>query len=80
MNAPRRAARRRAPHPAAAPVRVALTGLTAALGLSAAALGAVSLRMARTVVTPAGRVPDVRIVSLDPAAQTITLEIGRAHV
>mgnify|MGYP001071054284 FL=1 len=74
MNAPRRAARRRAPHPAAAPVRVALTGLTAALGLSAAALGAVSLRMARTVVTPAGRVPDVRIVSLDPAAQTITLE------
>lgn len=74
MNAPRRAARRRAPHPAAAPVRVALTGLTAALGLSAAALGAVSLRMARTVVTPAGRVPDVLIVSLDPAAQTITLE------
>ncbi|SIR55987.1 S9 family peptidase [Microbacterium sp. RURRCA19A] len=74
MNAPRRAARRRAPHPAAAPVRVALTVLTAALGLSATALGAVSLRMARTVVTPAGRVPDVRILSLDPAAQTITLE------
>lgn len=74
MNAPRRAARRRAPHPAAAPLRVAITGLTSALGLSAAALGAVSLRMARTVVTPADRVPDVQLLALDPAAQTITLQ------
>ena len=74
MNAPRRAARRGAPHPAAAPLRVAIAALTAALGLSATALGAVSLRMARTVVTPAGRVPDVQLVSLDAAAQTVTLE------
>lgn len=74
MNAPRRAARRRAPHPAAAPLRVSIAALTTALGLSAAALGAVSLRMARTVVTPAGRVPDVQLLALDPAAQTITLQ------
>ncbi|MCC4248828.1 MULTISPECIES: alpha/beta hydrolase family protein [Microbacterium] len=74
MNAPRRAARRRAPHPAAAPLRVAIAALSAALGLSATALGAVSLRMARTVVTPAGRVPDVQLVALDPAAQTVTLQ------
>ncbi len=32
------------------------------------------LRMARRVVTPAVRVPDTRILSLDTAAQTITLE------
>lgn len=74
MNAPRRAARRRAPHPAAAPLRVAVAALTTALGLSATALGAVSLRMARTVVTPAGRVPDVELVGLDAAAQTVTLQ------
>lgn len=73
MNAPRRAARRRAPHPAAAPARVVLTALTAALGFSATALAAVSLRMARTVVTPAGRVPDVQLLALDAAAQTVTL-------
>ncbi|MFS0793876.1 alpha/beta hydrolase family protein [Microbacterium sp. 1P10AE] len=74
MNAPRRAARRRAPHPAAAPLRVAIAALTTALGLSATALGAVSLRMARTVVTPAGRIPDVHLRSLDAAAQTVTLD------
>ncbi|WP_026095847.1 S9 family peptidase [Microbacterium sp. B19] len=74
MNAPRRAARRRAPHPAVAPLRIAVTALSAALALSATALGAVSLRMARTVLTPAARRPDVRLLGLDPAAQTVTLE------
>lgn len=74
MNAPRRAARRRAPHPAAAPLRVTIAALSTALGVSATALGAVSLRMARTVVTPAGRVPDVQLRSLDAAAQTVTLD------
>lgn len=74
MNAPRRAARRRAPQPAAAPLRIAVTALSAALALSATALGAVSLRMARTVLTPAARRPDVRLLGLDPAAQTVTLE------
>jgi dienelactone hydrolase len=73
MNAPRRAARRRAPHPAAAPLRVVVAALATALGLSATALGAVSLRMARTVVTPAGRTPDTHLQSLDAAAQTVTL-------
>ena len=74
MNAPRRAARRGAPHPAAAPLRVAVAALSAALGVSATALAAVSLRMARTVVTPAGRIPDVHLRSLDAAAQTVTLD------
>ena len=73
MNAPRRAARRRAPLSAVAAARVGIAALGAALGLSATALGAVSLRMARTVVTPAGRLPDVQLLSLDPAAQTVTL-------
>jgi len=48
---------------------VALAGVLGALAL----LGAGSLRMARQVVTPAGRVPDTRILALDTAAQTITL-------
>ncbi len=73
MMAPRRAAR-----PTASPVAAAVIG-GAAVFLSTAlvgvlgTLGAVSLRVARRVVQPAGRVPDTRIVALDTAAQTITL-------
>ncbi|MDQ1122205.1 alpha/beta hydrolase family protein [Microbacterium trichothecenolyticum] len=74
MNAFRRAAGPRASRRSIAGVRIALSSLSVAFGLSSAALAAVSLRVARTVVTPAGRVPNVRIVSLDAAAQTITLE------
>jgi alpha-beta hydrolase superfamily lysophospholipase len=48
--------------------------LGAALGLALSGLAFASLRMARRVVTPAVRVPDTRILSLDTAAQTITLE------
>jgi alpha-beta hydrolase superfamily lysophospholipase len=48
--------------------------LSAALGLALSGLAFASLRMARRVVTPAVRVPDTRILSLDTAAQTITLE------
>lgn len=73
MNAPRRAARRGASPRTAAMLRVAISTLTGALALSATALAAVSLRMARTVVTPAARVPDVRLLALDAAAQTVTL-------
>lgn len=73
MNAPRRAAGSRASQRTVAGVRVALSSLSLALGLSSAALAAVSYRVARTVVTPAGRVPNVQIVALDAAAQTITL-------
>jgi pimeloyl-ACP methyl ester carboxylesterase len=47
--------------------------LGAALGLTLSGLAFASLRMARRVVTPAVRVPDTRILSLDTAAQTITL-------
>lgn len=54
-------------------IRAALTILSVALAgaLSLLALG--SVRMARRVVTPARRLPDTRILSLDTAAQTITL-------
>ena len=64
-----------APSPALlAGVRAALAVLSAALGLALSGLAFASLRMARRVVTPAVRVPDTRILSLDTAAQTITLE------
>jgi pimeloyl-ACP methyl ester carboxylesterase len=54
-------------------LRAAITVLTAALTTTLALLGLASLRMARTVVTPARRLADVRILALDTAAQTITL-------
>jgi len=74
MNAPRRAARPGSSHRASAVARVGISALALALAAGSAALSAVSFRMARTVVTPAGRVPNVRILSLDAAAQTVTLE------
>lgn len=73
MNGPRRAAGPRATQRHATGIRITLAALGAALAVSSTALGAVSLRVARTVVRPAGRVPDTRIVGIDPAAQTITL-------
>ncbi|MDQ1136606.1 dienelactone hydrolase [Microbacterium sp. SORGH_AS 1204] len=73
MNGPRRAAGLRATQRRATGIPLALSVLTVALAASSAALTAVSLRVARTVVRPAGRVPDTRIVGLDAAAQTITL-------
>src|SRR5829696_6394482 len=54
-------------------VRAALAVLSTALALVLSALGVASLRMARKVVTPAVRLADTRILSLDTAAQTITL-------
>ncbi|KAA9087031.1 alpha/beta hydrolase family protein [Microbacterium radiodurans] len=60
--------------PAAAPaVRAAIVTIAGALGLSLAMLGTVSMRVARRVVTPAGRVPDTEIRTVDVAAQTMTL-------
>jgi dienelactone hydrolase len=73
MNAPRRAAGHRSTQRGATGIRIALSALSLALAASAAGLGAVSLRVARTVVHPAGRRPDTRIVRVDSAAQTITL-------
>ncbi|MCD2169857.1 alpha/beta fold hydrolase [Microbacterium sp. JC 701] len=73
MNAPRRAAGSRASRRTTTGLGIALSALSVTLAASAAALGAVSLRVARTVVRPAGRRPDTRIVRLDAAAQTITL-------
>ncbi|MCM3501854.1 alpha/beta fold hydrolase [Microbacterium sp. P26] len=73
MNAPRRAAGSRASRRTTTGLGIALSALSVTLAASAAALGAVSLRVARTVVRPAGRRADTRIVRLDAAAQTITL-------
>ena len=73
MVVPRRAAIS-GPTPAlVAAVKAALTLLSASLGVALSALAFTSLRMARRVVTPALRVPDTRILSLDTSAQTITL-------
>ncbi|MCR2785636.1 MULTISPECIES: lysophospholipase [unclassified Microbacterium] len=54
-------------------VRALVVTLVAALTGVIGAMGVLAVRMARRVVTPAGRVPDTKIVDLDTAAQTITL-------
>ncbi|MDN3494339.1 alpha/beta fold hydrolase [Planococcus sp. APC 4015] len=73
MVTPRRAAMRGATPELLAGIRIALTLVSAALAASLAMLGLASARMARKVVTPTSRVTDTRILSLDTAAQTITL-------
>lgn len=54
-------------------LRALTVGLAAALAVSLGALAAVAVAMARRVVTPARRLADTQIVSVDLAAQTITL-------
>lgn len=54
-------------------LRTLVVGLASALAGVLAMLSFVSIRMARRVVTPAGRRPDTRILDVDVAAQTITL-------
>lgn len=69
--------RRAAPHGAspalAETLRAAAAGLSLALAGVVSLLAISSIRLARKVVTPANRLPDTRILSLDTAAQTITL-------
>ena len=74
MLPPRRAAIDGASLVLATALKAALVVLGSALGLAVSALGVTAIRMARRVVTPAARVPDTRILSLDTAAQTITLD------
>lgn len=74
MTSPRRAAGSGASPALVAGVRAALTVLSAALAGIVAVLAVLSTRVARRVVTPADRVADTRILALDTAAQTITLE------
>jgi len=69
----RRAAGRGASPALLAGVRAALTVVSTALALVLSAMAFASLRMARRVVTPAVRLANTRILSLDTAAQTITL-------
>ena len=69
---------RRAVNGAATPsllsgLRIAMSVVTVALAGAAAIMAVASARLARKVVTPAPRLPDTRIVSLDTAAQTISL-------
>lgn len=73
MYGSRRAATGGATRSNGAAVRTALVLSGIALGVILTAFGAIALRVARLVVTPSRRVPDTRIVSVDPAAQTITL-------
>ncbi len=73
MVASRRAAMRGASPSLIAGVRAALTVVSLALAGVLSALAVASVHMARRVVTPALRVPDTRILSLDTSAQTITL-------
>jgi len=56
-----------------AALRAAVVLLAGALSVVTALLALVAGRMARRVVTPAGRRTDTRIVDVDVAAQTITL-------
>lgn len=72
-----KASRRAVPAGASPTLIAALRGLivaltTALLGVTGM-LTFISVRMARKVVTPGGRVPDTRILDVDTAAQTITL-------
>jgi len=69
----RRAAMRGASPSLVTGVRAALTVISFALAGVLTALGYSSIRMARKIVTPAVRLADTRILSLDTAAQTITL-------
>jgi alpha-beta hydrolase superfamily lysophospholipase len=73
MVASRRAAMRGASPSLVAGIRAALTVVSLALAGVLTALAYTSVHMARRIVTPAVRVPDTRILSLDTAAQTITL-------
>jgi pimeloyl-ACP methyl ester carboxylesterase len=73
MKPPRRAAGIGASPTFRAAVRTAIVGLSAALGLVGTAWGGAAVRVARLVVTPAARRADTRILSLDTAAQTVTL-------
>src|SRR6478752_120246 len=73
MVLPRRAAMRGATPSLVTGVRAALTVISLALAGVLSALAVASVHMARRVVTPAARLPDTRILSLDTAAQTITL-------
>jgi alpha-beta hydrolase superfamily lysophospholipase len=72
MLPPRRAALDGATHQTGL-VRTLLTVISLALAGALSLLALASLRMARKVVTPARRLPDTRILSLDTSAQTITL-------
>lgn len=74
MKASRRAGSRGASSYSPLPLRALALVLSMALGAVLTALGVLSLRVARRVVTPARRVADTRILDVDVAAQTITLE------
>lgn len=73
MMTPRRAALGAATVRRFAVLRTLIVVLASALTAVTAMLSFVSVMMARRVVTPAVRVPDTRILAVEVAAQTITL-------
>jgi pimeloyl-ACP methyl ester carboxylesterase len=73
MNGSRRAAADSGSLRHAGVLRTAIILFALAMGTVATAIGAITLRVARRVVTPAARVTDTRIISLDTTAQTVTL-------
>jgi alpha-beta hydrolase superfamily lysophospholipase len=73
MVTPRRAATRGATPALISGIQAAIVTLSVALTGVLALMGFVSVRFARRIVTPAGRVADTKILGLDTAAQTITL-------
>ncbi|MFH8249882.1 alpha/beta hydrolase family protein [Microbacterium sp. B2969] len=73
MVTPRRAATRGASPSLMAGIRAALVTLSLALTGVLTVMGFLSVRIARTIVTPAARRTDTKILDLDTAAQTITL-------
>lgn len=73
MNSPRRAADLLRHLPARHALVVAGAMTVTAAALVAGSFGVIAARLARMVVTPARRIPNVEILSWDPAAQTITL-------
>jgi len=62
-----------APHPLAGGLRFLLLSLLGALTAVSSAVLFAAVRTAKIVVTPAPRRPDTRILTLDTAAQTITV-------
>lgn len=73
MKAPRRAVPAGASPTLIAALRGLIVAMATALVGVTGMLTFISVRMARKVVTPGGRLPDTKILDVDTAAQTITL-------
>ena len=73
MNASRHAAPDGGSRQYAGALRTSIALVAIASAAVVTAVGAIAIRVARRVVTPAPRLPDTRIVAVDAPAQTVTL-------